>query len=210
MNKISHVIISRMAFKDKLALNTYLKITKDVLAPALKSQSNTNFKWATIIDPLDVEFVKNYLDIDFLSFKNFQEFFEYAKLNDINIQTRHDMDDYMSPEYVEAIHKEFENNINKYDKFLVQAQPVKLMYHTKIETKMGLYTNTRNSMFLSLCQKEVTNHIFERKHGQMYEITDNVISLPEGYTKWVIHGNNISVLKNDVLHSGDWNSNSNV
>jgi hypothetical protein len=198
-----------MAFKNKDALKTYLKITKDVLVPSLKSQINTNFKWAAIIDPLDVDFVKNYLDIDFLSFNNFQDFFEYSKLNNINIQTRHDMDDYMSPEYVDAIHKEFEININKYDKFLIQSQPVQLMYHNKEEFKMGLYTNTRNSMFLSLCQKDVTNHIFERKHGQMYEITNNVISLPEGYTKWVIHGNNISVLKNNGL-PGDWNSNSNV
>jgi hypothetical protein len=28
----------------------------------------------------------------------------------------------------------------------------------------------------------------------MYEITQNVITLPEGYVKWVIHGNNKSLL----------------
>ena len=49
-------------------------------------------------------------------------------------------------------------------------------------------------MFLSLCQEKVENHIFERTHLQMYEITSNVITIPVGYAKWVIHGKNKSVI----------------
>lgn len=192
---IKHIIITRMFFKDEKLLEIYLKVTKNILIPSLKSQINNNFQWATIIKKDHIDFVKKYLDIDFLSFNNDIEFFEYSKNNNINIQTRHDMDDYMSPNYVEKIQEEYDKNIKIFDKFLIQAQPIKLDYHTKEETKMCKYTNTRTSMFLSLCQKDITNSIFDRKHNQMYEITNNIITLSEGYVKWNIHGNNISCRK---------------
>ena len=51
-------------------------------------------------------------------------------------------------------------------------------------------------MFLSLCQKDVNHDVFEHAHNLMYKITNNIIKLPEGYTKWVIHEKNISYLNN--------------
>ena len=189
---MKHIILSRMRFSDKELLDKYLIVTKDILIPCLKSQTNKNFIWGLIIFEEHEEYVKNYLGLDFMSFLNIDEVASYVKDNDINIQTRHDMDDYMSSNYIEKIQNVYEDNIKKWNIFLIQSQPVRLDYHTKEEFKMGEYTNVRNSMFLSLCQSNVKHHIFERQHGQMYEITDNIISLPEGYTKWVIHGNNKS------------------
>ena len=90
--------------------------------------------------------------------------------------------------------KKYTDNIQKYNSFLIQSQPVKLIYKTGIEVSLPAYTNTRCSMFLSLCQKTCINHIFAKKHPNMYEITNNIITLPEGYTKWVIHENNQTVL----------------
>jgi len=195
---MKHIIVIRMRFKDKELFKKYLSVSKEILAPCLKSQTNKNFEIALLIFKDDEDFVKEYLDIDFVGFQNPADFYEYSINENFNIQTRHDMDDYMSPDYVEKIQEEYDKNIKIYDNFLVQSQPVKMIYQTKEETKMGKYHDRRNSMFLSLCQKYVTNHIFERQHGFMYEITDNIISLPEGYTKWVIHGENISVKKNMV------------
>jgi hypothetical protein len=187
-----------MKFTDKDLFNKYLKISKEILVTSLKSQSNKNFEIALLIFKDDEDFVKEYLGIDFIGFQNPADFYEYAINGKFNIQTRHDMDDYMSPDYVEKIQEEYDKNIKIYDKFLIQSQPIMMMYQTKEETQMGKYHDKRNSMFLSLCQKYVTNHIFERKHGSMWEITENVISLPEGYTKWVIHGENISIKKNMI------------
>ena len=192
---MKHVIISRMAFRDKNLFNKYLKISKEILIPSLNSQLNKNFEFCVLIRPEDVKFVREFLEIDFSPFYSVMEYIEYVKKNNIEIQTRHDMDDYMSEDYVKRIQEEYEENIRRWDSFLIQAQPVKLLYDTKEEVEMGLYTDKRNSMFLSLCQKKVVNHIFERKHGQMHEITPNVISLPPGYTKWVIHEDNISILR---------------
>ena len=196
MNEISHIIVSRMRFNDKLLLEKYLKITKEITVPSIKSQTNKNFIWGLIINSKDIKFVRDYLNIDFITFNSLNEFINYVKNNNINIQTRHDIDDYMSDDYVEKIQEIYKENIKKYNMFLIQAQPVKVDYNTKKETKMSKYTNIRNSMFLSLCQKNVVNYILERNHGQMHQITNNVITLPEGYVKWIIHGNNRSCKRN--------------
>jgi len=189
-----------MLFKkeNKQQLEIYLKVTKDVLVPCLNSQINKNFIWATIINPDHINFVKEYLGIDFLSFSNINEFVEYVFKNDVKIQTRHDMDDYMSDTYIDKIQQLYVENIDILKSFLIQAQPVRVDYKSKEEFKMGNYTDKKNSMFLSICQKEVKHHIFERNHGRMYEVESKVITLPEGYTKWIIHGNNISVVKNMI------------
>jgi len=199
MDKISHIVISRMSFEDKKLLKTYLKITKEILVPSLKSQINKNFKWGLIINAEDIKYVYKYLNIDFIPFKNKNDFFKYVKSNNINIQTRHDIDDYMSELYIEKIQETYKENIKKYDKFLIQAQPLKFYYHTNEEVKMKTYTDTRNSMFISLCQKIVNYSIFKEKHHEMYKVTNNIITLNEGYVKWVIHGNNISCKNNTKL-----------
>jgi hypothetical protein len=195
---MTHIIIIRMKFSDKELFQKYLKISKEILSPSLKSQTNKNFIIGCIICEEDIELVKNHLDLDFIPFKNNTEFIDYVNDNNINIQTRHDMDDYMSSEYIQRIQEIYIENIEHNDVFLIHSQPIKLMFNSKEEIKMDKYNNNRISMFVSLCQKKVKNHIFSRKHGQMYEIAEKIILLPEGYTKWVIHGDNISVKKNMV------------
>lgn len=170
----------------------YIDVCKNILIPSLKSQTNKNFIWGLLILDEDINFVKAELDFEFTPFKSIQIFKEYCVNNNIFIQTRHDIDDWMSKDYVETIQKIYIENIFKYDNFLIQSQPLKLIYETGDETHIGEYTNTRNSMHLTLCQKKINHHIYEKKHGQMYEIAPYVITLPEGFTKWVIHGDNIS------------------
>ena len=203
-----------MRFEDKELLNTYLKITKDVLVPSLESQTNKRFIWGAIVFPEDIVFIRNTLKFDFMPFLDCNDLFEYCKLENVNIQTRHDMDDYMSPDYVEEIQNAYKQNIKKYNTFLIQAQPVKLDYHTDKESAMAKYTDTRNSMFLSICQKELKHHIYEIKHVQMYKIADTIITLDKNLTKWVIHGNNLTIQRRqktenkayprNVGHSTEW------
>jgi len=195
---MKHIIISRMKFDDKELLKKYLVITKDILIPSLKTQTNKNFVWGLIINDEDIEYIKNELDFNFLSFKNNNAFEKYAKENNINIQTRHDIDDWMSIDYVDKIQEIYLENIDKYDSFLIQSQPIKIDYKTKKETSLSKYTNRRTSMHLTLCQKNVINNIHSKKHNDMYQLVKKIITLPEGYTKWVIHGDNISC-KNKLI-----------
>ena len=200
MNEVKHIIISRMIFSDKELLKKYLVLTKEMLVPNLKAQTNKNFTWGLLILEEDVDFVRKYLGADFMPFHNNNEFISYVKVNNINIQTRHDIDDYMLESYVERIQTEYAKRIDTLEKFLIQFQPVRVNYQTKEEYKMSKYTETGNSMFLSLCQKNVTRHIFERQHGQMYEVTNNVVTIPEGYVKWIIHGNNITCKRTNMYN----------
>lgn len=188
-------------FSDKDLLKKYLILTKEILVPNLKAQTNKNFKWGLLIGDEDIDFVKEELQIDFLAFNCVEKFIEYVISNNINIQTRHDIDDYMSSIYVERIQIEYLNRIDKLGMFLIQFQPMRVNYHTKKEHLMSKYNDTANSMFLSLCQKETTRHIFERQHGQMFEITNNVVTIPEGYVKWIIHGDNITCQRTNIYNN---------
>lgn len=192
---MKHSIITRINFTDISLLGEYLKITKEVLIPALKSQTVKDFEWIVLTNAETLDLLKSELDYPFTPIFSNPQCYSYLIENNINIQTRHDCDDYMSPKYVEEIQKRYRENYKKHEIFLIQAQPTQLLYHTGEELQLRPYTNQRCSMFLSLCQAHVTNHIFERKHGQMYEITSNVITIPTGYAKWVIHGKNRSVLE---------------
>jgi hypothetical protein len=194
MSSISHCIVSRANFSDRNLLIKYLEVCKIVLLPSLKAQTCKNFKWLIVTNEKDVSFLQKEIDFPFFPIIGNSNFIEYANSNLINIQTRHDIDDFMSNDYVEVIQKTYLSKIKLHSSFLIQAQPTKLLYPEWNESKMKPYHSKRCSMFLSLCQLDVKNHIFERKHGQMYEITQNVITLPEGYVKWVIHGNNKSLL----------------
>lgn len=192
---MKHIVITRINFEDKNLMGKYLKICREIFIPSLKKQTNKNFDLGIICKTTDVEFLKKELDINFFNFPDNNTFFDFIVKNGYQIQTRHDCDDWMSEDYIDKIQNEYKNNNKKHSSFLIQAQPKKFMYKTNEEFSIAKYHNKRCSMFLSLCQKEIKNHIFERKHGQMYEITENIISLPEDYVKWVIHGNNKSLKK---------------
>ena len=191
---MKHSIITRINFTDLTLLDHYLEITKNVLVPALKSQTNKNFDLVVITNPEIVDLLRSELDYPFTAVYGNGQCFSYLLDNEINIQTRHDCDDYMSSTYVQKIQETYLSNYKRYDKFIVQAQPTQLLYQTGEEIELKPYSNQRCSMFLSLCQEKVENHIFERTHLQMYEITSNVITIPVGYAKWVIHGKNKSVI----------------
>ena len=191
---MKHIIISRLNFTDRALLNKYLGITKKVLIPALKSQTQKNFTWALLTNPADADYLKKQLDFPFVPIYGAAAVLKYCVDHTYHIQTRHDCDDYMSPKYVAAIQHEYTLNSKKYNTFIVHTQPIKQMYQTGEEFPLSPYHETRCSMFLSLCQTTIKHHVFEKKHGSMFELADHVINLGEGYNKWIIHGNNISVI----------------
>lgn len=189
---MKHAIFSLARFKDKDLFKIYLDVSREMLVPNLRNQTEKNFEWVIMVLQEDVSFVKDYLNMKFTPVFNKPDFIDYMQKQKFDIQTRHDIDDWMSPKYVEAIQRIYRENIDKYDKFLIQSQPRKLDYHTGRETPMGRYHHMKTSMFLSLCQREPKHNIIEKNHGQMWQITNNIFNVPDGMTKWVIHGNNKS------------------
>jgi len=195
VNDIKHIIVSRAKFKDKELFRKYLKICKKVLVPGILNQTNKNFEWCLMINKEDVDWVTEYLGYQFTSIGDIKSFWSYVKERKLNIQTRHDIDDFMSNNYVEKIQSLYNENIDKYNQFIIHAQPLVRNFVSGEESHLPPYGPKRNSMFLSLCQKEIKHHVFERKHGQMYEVAKHTILLPEGYTEWIRHPNAISIKK---------------
>ena len=193
---MKHTILTRMSFDDKDLMKKYLVLTKNVLVPSLKSQTNQNFTWIIMIRKEDEDFLRGEIDYPFITVLNDAEHIKYANDNNVDIQTRHDCDDFMFPEYIDEIQRIYLENIDKYDTFIIHSQPTQLIYNTGEIRKISPYKDDRTSMHLSLCQKSPKHHIHEQKHGQMWKISDKVIMIGEGYTQWVIHENNISVLRN--------------
>jgi hypothetical protein len=188
----NHLIISRCRFPDKELMAKYITMAKEFFVPSIKAQSNKNFKVMLMAFKEDEQHLREQLGIDFTVIEDNTQLLWYVRENAINIQTRHDIDDWMGEGYVDEIQKIYLENDDRYDKFLIQAHPVMVEYHKKEEKTMPHYTDTRTSMFLSLCQKKPINHIFEKKHGDMWKIAPDVFSVPDGLVKWVIHGDNIS------------------
>ena len=151
-----------------------------------------------MINPDHLDYLTEvFKDLNPVFINNIKQYNDYVFDNKINIQTRQDIDDYCVDNYVEEIQRIYNKNKDKHSKFLIQSQPIKYMHHENKEAPLGLYTDKRTSMFLSICQKEdISNTIFDRTHGHMWEVANTVFNIPKGFTKWVIHGDNISCNRN--------------
>ena len=192
---MKHCIYTRMRFDDKALMAKYLAVTKKILIPSLKSQTCKNFTWILMIRPDDEEFLRKELDYPFKAIYTVEEFIDYVISNNFEIQTRHDCDDFMSSNYIETLQKLCEENKDKFKCTLIHCQPTQVIYQSGERKKLGAYHDKRTSMHLTICQKDVKHHVYEKQHGKMWKIAQKVILLPEGYTEWVIHGNNISVTR---------------
>jgi hypothetical protein len=190
--KYKHAVITRCRFDDKPRMHRYLEVSQDMLIPSFKSQVVQDFEWILMIKKADLGLLQRELDYPFTSVLDKGELDRYLKEERFVIQTRHDIDDWMHQDYIKEIQSLYGEHIDTHDKFLIQSQPVKMMYHTGDELVMRRYHERKNSMFLTLCQREVTNTVLDRKHALMWEIAPTVFNVPDGMTKWVIHGNNIS------------------
>jgi hypothetical protein len=193
---MKHLIFTRMRFDDMDLMSKYLAVTKKTLIPSLKSQTNKNFTWVLMIRKDDEEFLRSELDYPFTAVYDVNGFINLAIGEKFEIQTRHDCDDNMSPNYIQKLQEIYEENKDIHACTLIHCQPKQIIYQTGEVRKLGAYHDKRTSMHLTICQKNVKHHVYQHQHGQMWKIAQRVILLPEGYTEWVIHGNNISVNKN--------------
>jgi hypothetical protein len=191
---MKHILVTRASFEDDNLFKKYYEVMKDVYIPSVANQTNKDFTLYLIVNEqhkklLEDEFLKYGLKIETIVGKA-KQYTYYIRKNPIEIQTRHDCDDWMAPTYMEEIRANCEEKAKTSDAFLVQAQPKKMDYFTKREYDMHPYHETRVSMFVSLYQKNGTISILEHSHTQFYTLVPTVYSLNDGLVKWVIHGNN--------------------
>ena len=194
----STIIISRLYYSDKDLLKARIKLCKEILVPCLKAQSSQDFLFAIRCYDEDAEMIKKQLGIDVITFSDYPQFLTYCKENNYHTQIRHDSDDYMSPDYIAFIQSEIAEKSLNHDKFLMQFQVTKMSYPAGKVLPMPDYTDTCNSGFLTLYQKEITHSIYERSHTEMHVIAPTVFTYPRGFVKYYIHGKNDSLLPREV------------
>jgi hypothetical protein len=166
---------------------------KKTYIPSINSQTNKNFSIALIVNTKHYDMIRNEINKDitiipFLDVKG--DYREYVINNNITIQTRHDCDDVMVPNYIEKIYNLYIENKNKFDDFILNFHPTKLVVDSGKE-----YTHARDytkvcSMFSTLIQKNVKHGIMDCVHDHLKGFTKNIIYIPRGYVKLGIHGNN--------------------
>ena len=158
MSNPTHIIVTRCKFSDDRLFEKYFEVMKNTYIPSIKSQINKNFTIALIVNPKHFEMIKQEIGSDFkvLPFENARgDYQEYVIKHNITIQTRHDCDDIMSPDYVNHIHKLYNEFKIKYDDFILNFQPIKIDLNNGYE-----YTHSRDyskvcSMFSTLIQNKV-------------------------------------------------------
>ena len=193
MSNIKHIIITRCKFNDDELFEKYFDVMKRTYIPSINAQTNKNFTIALIINQKHLEKVKNKINpkINVVSFNNAKEDYrEYVIKNNITIQTRHDCDDIMEPNYIDYIQTLYLENKNNHDDFILNFHPTKLDL-----TSGNEYTHSRDyskvcSMFSTLIQNKVNNGIMDVMHDHLTRITKNVIYIKPNYVKLGLHGDN--------------------
>lgn len=190
---VKHLVISRLWFDSVELMDKYLDVSVKVLVPALKSQTCKAFEFGILLKAEHIDYVRERLGIDFTSFTGgIEEFRGVAEKEGYTIQTRHDIDDWMAPGYIEEIQKIYFENKDKYDSFVIHAQPVKQEWPSQKIIEIAPYHDRRISMFSTLCQKSPIHPIYKGSHGQLYQYGQKVFEIPKGFVKWVQHENTVT------------------
>ena len=186
---MKHALISRCRFKNRKLMDKYLAVSAEYLVSQLKKQE-AQFDWFIIGNKEDTRYIATWVHYPFTMIQNYDELFQW--MQHYNIQTRHDIDDWMSDDYIAQIQDLYLRIIDKLNIFVIHAQPVQLNILQNKEYEMRQYKSNNTSMFVSLCQKEPKYTIFAKKHNQLWRLGEKTLKLPGTPVKWIIHGNNIT------------------
>jgi len=190
---MKHIVITRCKFGKDVDFQKYFEVMKKTYIPSINSQTDKNFSIALIVNPRHYDLIRDKInkEIEIIPFSDTKkDYKEYVINNNITIQTRHDCDDIMESNYIETIRKLYNENNSKYDDFILNFHPTKLVVNTGKEYTHGRDYSKVCSMFTTLIQKSVKHGIMDCMHDFLKEFTRNIIYIPRGYVKLGIHGNN--------------------
>lgn len=187
-----HLVITRLWFDSTALMDKYIDVALQTFIPQLRKQTCKDFEFGILLKAEHVGYVKEKIG-DFIPFTGgIEGFREEVIRGKFDLQTRHDMDDWMAANYIEEIQKIYKANISKYDSFVIFAQPVKMEWPSKKITEVAPYHEKRISMFATLCQKEPVNPVYKGSHGGLWKYADKVFKLPDGLVKWVQHADSVT------------------
>jgi len=198
---MKHLIITRLWFDSIKLMDRYIDVAMQTFIPSMKAQTCQDFEFGILLKAEHVEHVKSRIGINFIAFTGgIEQFREVAHSKGYTLQTRHDMDDWMAPTYIEEIQKIYRANKDKYKSFVIFAQPVRVEWPSGKTTEQTPYHEKRISMFATLCQEDPVHPIYKGSHGALWKYADKVFKLPDGLVRWIQHPD--SVTKARSKHKG--------
>lgn len=189
---MKHLIITRLWFDSIKLMDKYIDVAIETFIPSLKAQTCKDFEFGILLKAEHVDYVKKRIGIDFTAFTGgIEQFRDVAHSGGYTLQTRHDMDDWMGPTYIEEIQKIYKAN-KDINSFVIFAQPVKVEWPSGKKMPVPPYHAKRISMFATLCQKDPVHPIYKGSHGALWKYADKVFKLPDGLVRWVQHENSVT------------------
>lgn len=190
-NKIRHCIATRFKFDtdDYELMQHYVDICKVILIPQLQKQTCKDFDWILITNPKHDEWIRtNLTGYTYMIVHDYDT--EFAHMG-YNLQTRHDIDDWMSDVYVQSL-QEVVKTCN--DKCLVHVNLILADYYTKQTMLYPVWHSRNTSQFLSMYQRDIDYklHVYMDEHTKMWQYVPDVIELPIGHTMQIKHKYNKS------------------
>ena len=191
---MKHIIITRVNFPNDEKFEKYFEVMKKIYIPSINSQTNKNFVLGLSVNPKHYSMIRELIDkkIEIKQFNDVKdELRKFVTENNFQLQTRHDCDDYMLPNYVEYLQDKSNQYLKKNDSFIITFQPTKFEYKTGKEFLHERDYSRVCSMFSTLYQKDVKNGIYDVMHDFLRRLSGNVYYVKETFVKLTIHDNNI-------------------
>lgn len=206
---MTHVIITRMLYKDDNDFLKRLDLYKLYLLESLKGQTNRNFDIAVLCNRKHAPIIKELGLIPFfVGEDNFGQkdstwhckvkWEEIEGLDKYDIQSNIDSDDYVSDNYVEKIQDIVGKESNN-KSLHIHFQPLLVDYSSGLIKKMrNVYDEKNGSAFCSLYQPNKNNYIYigQDGHRRMQKYANKSIIIKEGYCFVGIHEDNDSTTIN--------------
>jgi glycosyltransferase involved in cell wall biosynthesis len=169
-------------------MDKYLDIALQTFIPTLKAQTCKDFEFGILLKKEHIDHVRSRIGMDFTPFTGgIETFRDEVVKGKYTLQTRHDIDDWMAPTYIEEIQKVYRSNKDKYDSFVIFAQPIKVELPSGKKSEVAPYHARRISMFATLYQKNPKFPVYKGSHGALWKYADTVFELPKGLVRWVQH-----------------------
>ena len=188
-NVMKHMIFTRIRFDDDDRFEYYLDLMKRWYVPSVESQLDQDFRLGFIVRDRHRGVVGSLFGGRAYFFGSEGEAGSFAISEGINIQTRHDCDDWMHEGYTRRVKEVYRENESR-GSFLVSSVLYKFDVSSGILYSCGSISGGDGFIgpFLSLCQVEVKHYVRERNHRRMGFIGE--VFCIRGYTMQVMHGGN--------------------
>ena len=166
IKKMKHIIFTRFIYDEGSKADKRLEIMKETLIKCLHAQTNQNFVWSLMCKEHHRKTIEEMYGKEVLFWGGSEGFKKFVKENNYEIQTRHDSDDIMCPEYVQLLQNEFESNKFRKEPFLIEFQP---MFHSFGSNHFHEFTldyakRGSTSAFITLCPQNTGQTIWDHTH----------------------------------------------